>query len=165
MDIFIRTGRQREHVGFLIPGGDPDACWPWQGCRNGAGYGTAHNHHLKRKDGAHRVAWSWLNGQPPRRASGYEVDHLCNNRSCVNPSHLALVTLVVNRQRHDGGRPGPIRHGTVSGYTNRGCRCRRCRKTWARYTAERRYQQRCMAALLLEQGHISPTLLARSGVG
>ena len=161
MDIFIQTGR-RQGVGFLIPGGDAEACWPWQGYRDKAGYGTAYNHYLKRNDGAHRVAWSWLNGQPPRRSSGYEIDHLCGNRGCVNPSHLALVTLAVNR-RHGPGELGPIRHGTVSGYTNRGCRCRRCRKTWAKYTAERRYQQKAMAALLLEQGHISPTLLPHSG--
>jgi len=161
-DVFVRVGQQ---IGFLIPDGDPDACWPWQGYRDKAGYGRAYSHHLKRGTPAHRLAWSWLNGQPPPRSSGYEVDHLCNNRSCVNPSHLALVTLAVNRQRHDGSRPGPIQHGTVGGYTHRGCRCRKCRKVWAKYQAERRYQQRAMAALLLEAGHISPVLLARSGVG
>lgn len=29
-----------------------------------------------------------------------------------------------------------IPHGTTGGYTNHGCRCKRCRKTWAKYHRE-----------------------------
>ena len=159
MTTFIRTGADKATVGFLIPD-DPAGCWEWQGARDKAGYGHAYSYHLRRATGAHRLAWSWLNGPAPRKASGYEIDHLCNNRGCVNPSHLALVTLAVNRAKHPGGSPGPIQHGTVGGYTNRGCRCGKCRKAWAKYTAERRYQQKCTRALLLRAGHISPILLS-----
>jgi hypothetical protein len=37
----------------------------------------------------HRLAWELERGPIP---DGLQIDHLCRNRLCVNPSHLAVVT-------------------------------------------------------------------------
>jgi hypothetical protein len=71
-------------------------CWEWIGPRfedrPGLGaYGCFTAEYFSYK--AHRVMWSLLHGQIP---SGLTVDHLCRNRSCVNPGHLEVVTLREN---------------------------------------------------------------------
>lgn len=53
--------------------------------------------------GAHRLAYASKYGPIPK---GYEVDHICRNRACVNRSHLRLLTVrehkqVTNATRND----------------------------------------------------------------
>ena len=64
-----------------------DTCWIWTGSKTTQGYG------MIRVDGQHVYAHRWsyeqANGQIPQ---GLEMDHLCRNPSCVNPSHLEAVT-------------------------------------------------------------------------
>lgn len=73
---------------------DPAACWAWTGSLNGDGYGKV------RVGGrlvlAHRLAYETCVGPIP---AGLVVDHLCNNRACVRPSHLEPVTQAVNLAR------------------------------------------------------------------
>lgn len=46
--------------------------------------------------GAHRVAYEeWIGPIP----DGYQIDHLCRNRGCINPFHLEAVTGYENRMR------------------------------------------------------------------
>lgn len=45
---------------------------------------------------AHRVSYRWFVGPIP---AGYQIDHLCKVRHCVNPAHLEAVTPVVNNIR------------------------------------------------------------------
>jgi hypothetical protein len=69
---------------------DANGCWLWTAhkCR---GYGTfGWNGSTKQ---AHRVAYELTIGPIP---AGLTIDHLCRNRSCVNPAHLEPVTMKVN---------------------------------------------------------------------
>jgi hypothetical protein len=46
---------------------------------------------------AHRVSYEMANGPVP---PGLEIDHLCRNKKCVNPSHLEAVTHLENVRRY-----------------------------------------------------------------
>lgn len=65
---------------------DP-GCWLWHGSIDKNGYGKAVRNagHYR----AHRFSYELLVGPIPR---GLQLDHLCRNRSCVNPTHLEIVT-------------------------------------------------------------------------
>ena len=67
-----------------------DGCWIWQGGLDYDGYGQIKN---VGTDRAARVSWRIANGAIPK---GLVVDHICRVRSCVNPSHLRLLTNTQN---------------------------------------------------------------------
>lgn len=78
-------------------GGTPsgrDECWPWVGPLVD-GYGLFYVSPTQTIY-AHRYAYELLVGPIP---DGLTVDHLCNKRACVRPSHMELVTHVENVQR------------------------------------------------------------------
>jgi hypothetical protein len=74
-------------------------CWVWLKKRNDRGYGVSWDGKLSRH--AHRVYWERLRGPVP---SGLELDHVCNNRPCVCPAHLEVVTRQENVRRRDERR-------------------------------------------------------------
>lgn len=64
-----------------------NACWPWKGCTNRAGYGVTS---VNRKfTASHRQAYIYGIGQIP---DGMCVCHRCDVPGCCNPSHLFLGT-------------------------------------------------------------------------
>lgn len=67
---------------------DGDACWTWIGTKNAVGYGRFKTG--GRKIYAHRFAYETFVGPIP--ADRLQIDHRCNNPSCVNPDHLAPAT-------------------------------------------------------------------------
>jgi len=73
-------------------------CWIWQGARFGTGYGhigwqeVGVQHHC----GTHRALFLALGG---KILAGYDLDHLCRQILCCNPSHLEPVTRRTNLLR------------------------------------------------------------------
>ena len=75
-----------------------ETCWIWQGKKD-YGYGRVGmngTHHR-----AHRLIYEALKGPIPE---GLQLDHLCRNRSCVNPNHLEPVTGAQNCRRGIGSK-------------------------------------------------------------
>lgn len=73
-------------------------CWEWTGHRQADGYGTFRAGRMRR---AHAYSYELYVGPIP---PGMEIDHLCKNRGCVNPSHLEPVTHTENVRRAGGYR-------------------------------------------------------------
>lgn len=88
----------------VAPAGPAD-CWLWNGGKKAAGYG---NMAVRKPDGswtqtpAHRWVYLHMVGPIP---PGFEIDHVCQERGCVNPCHLEAVTLQENRRRRDADHP------------------------------------------------------------
>lgn len=78
-------------------------CWNWTGCTT-KGYGYFWNG--EKLVLAHRWAYENLVGPVPPKL---HIDHLCRNRSCVNPDHLEPVTVRVNLLRGFGTSSNGVR--------------------------------------------------------
>jgi hypothetical protein len=80
----------------------PDGCWLWTSGVSTKGYGQFH---IRAGKGsyknvlAHRFSYELAQGPIPE---GLELDHLCRQRSCVNPYHLEAVTQKENLSRGEG---------------------------------------------------------------
>lgn len=74
-----------------------EGCWEWNGSLDGRGYGiiTAFTKRLL----AHRVAYVLATREQPGNKL---VDHICRNKTCVNPDHLRLVNHKQNGENRSG---------------------------------------------------------------
>ena len=130
----------------------PDQCWVWTGYKDRLGYGRLSvGGRGGRMVGAHRISWELNVGPIPH---GLDMDHLCRNPSCVNPSHLEPVTHKENIRRGVTGEVNRARQLAIShcpkgheynelntGRTTKGTRrCRQCAREYARgrYVAKTR---------------------------
>ena len=71
-----------------------DDCLYWKGRTTYNGYGLFNYDRAAVR--AHRYIYEHCVGKIP---DGLDIDHLCRNRSCVNPSHLEPVTRKENINR------------------------------------------------------------------
>jgi hypothetical protein len=119
-----------------------DSCWLWT-AKKDHGYGRFY---IARTSGirAHRVAYMIEKGDIP---IGLVLDHLCRERSCVNPSHLRAVTSRENILCGMGGAARkaaqtecinghPFNEKNTSRHPRGWRQCRKCRH--ARETIRRR---------------------------
>ncbi len=67
-------------------------CWFWQGSKYQNGYGKYGSRGIM----AHRIFYTLFKGEVP---TDMALDHLCRERTCVNPEHLEIVTMVENVMR------------------------------------------------------------------
>lgn len=119
---------------------EPNGCLIWTRYRDSDGYG--HVNQGGRRCQAHRVAWETCYDKIP---DGLTVDHLCRNRSCVNPTHMELVSREENYRR---GRWGNLNPGTcakghpfdmvISNGKRQKRACRSCRQEWSKQGRQRR---------------------------
>lgn len=93
MDAPVTPPNQTDEQRFWIKVDKTPACWNWTGANIGNGYGAFRINGGNQV--SHRVSFEWSNGPIPE---GMEVDHMCFNRSCVNPAHLRLLTHAQNGQ-------------------------------------------------------------------
>lgn len=91
-------------------GGD-NACWPWTSWMNSKGYGKFKL--CGWHSSAHRIAYAVTHGEIPE---GYDIDHICNNRACCNPSHLQAISHRENVLRSEN---------TIAGRQSRQTHCKR----------------------------------------
>jgi len=81
-------------------------CWLWTGAKSGGprgGYGQLVI--MGKQHNASKVLWELL--YDVQLGADIVLDHLCQNRPCVNPAHLEPVTRVENVRRG-------VRHGTAT---------------------------------------------------
>ena len=103
-----------------------DTCWVWSASHSSTGYGSFR---ISGKTyNAHRLSYELYRGDIP---TGLHLDHLCRNRSCVNPYHLEAVTQGENVRR------GARSRGVACGHNSNKRVCTECKHDWYMKNRER----------------------------
>jgi len=131
-------------------------CWNWTAAKFWHGYGCFG---VKQTGGkyktsyAHRVAWELVHGDI---AEGMFVLHKCDNRACVNPSHLFLGTQKDNMA--DCSMKGRSRTKPRYGSENPYAKLTEAHVKIIRYIGNRLSQQHLADALGVTQSNVGHVL-------
>lgn len=125
------TDRERFFKSFIVS--ESSACWFWLRQQDKDGYGLfkigSLLNNTRRQVRAHRWSYEMFRGQI---RDGVEPDHLCQNKSCVNPFHIELVTHRVNLRRGRGATKKICNYGHLRSESGRltksGVVCRECHR-------------------------------------
>jgi hypothetical protein len=129
---FETIDEQLDRLSMPIP---ECGCHMWLGTLNGDGYPRL-MHHSPRN--VVRIVYRRQKGEIPE---GFQVDHLCKARWCINPDHLEAVTPAVNQQRRSFSKfckKGHLRVEIASGRQ----RCLECRRETQLNYYHRRREER-----------------------
>ena len=121
-----------------------DTCWLWKAAINNTGYSIFWGN--GKLGAAHRFAYKLLVGEIP---VGYDLDHLCRVRHCVNPAHLEPVTRQENLLRgqtitasNAAKTHCPKGHAFIGNNIKMNSGSRKCRTCENAYTRQWRATQR-----------------------
>lgn len=125
-------------------------CWLWIGSHSKDGYGRVTCRRLGGSSSAHKAVYEMT--YDSAIPVGYELDHTCRTRSCVNPKHLEIVTHQVNCQRGNIGLWQKLKTVCKNGHPldeqnahvrpNGRRRCRACGRNWTNHARQARRLQR-----------------------
>lgn len=123
---------------FLSKVNKTNTCWYWTAYVRPDGYG-AFRPTKGNMVNAHRYSYKTFVGE---LVSGMHIDHLCRNKTCVNPKHLQQVAPAENTRRGISGRLTKDRHklvthcpsgheytetNTIYSISSDGYKCRKCK--------------------------------------
>lgn len=99
----------KERFQKFVQKAGPDECWEWLGARDKKGYGRFGAPKGEAPLLSHRVAFEMAFGVIPE---GLQILHSCDNKGCVNPSHLSAGTAKQNAR--EAWQRGLMRHNKLS---------------------------------------------------
>jgi hypothetical protein len=107
-----------------------DGCWNWKGAKNSRGYGSFSV--AGKTILVHRISVVLSGREIP---DGLLIDHICRNKSCVNPGHLRVATFKENAENTAAVEKTHCKHGHeyTPANTIRKTGFRNCRTCQARY--------------------------------
>jgi len=135
----------------------PTGCWIWTAGKLASGYGSFRTNN--KAVVAHRYSYEQLVGPV---APGLQIDHICRNRTCVNPDHLEPVSQrtnllrgisppAVNARKSRCPKGHEFTSENTYRYPNGHRKCKQCRDSYKREYDRRRKAD--LLALLTGQRH------------